>query len=129
MPRQQTLLTGRRRAGTEPMPETAREQGRSLGLEDASVYVGTYAPITALGQSRAAWDWSLPVRGRIEPLGFGGGSVTGGRIDESSTHMAYLDPQPITTKDRLRALGIEWIITAMHEQTDPAVRSMEVRQA
>jgi hypothetical protein len=115
--------------GQDIFPDSAREQGRRVGLVgDARLLIWT--PTTSGGATKNEWaPQTGTVRARLDPTGGGASGVRGGAVNESTTHIiTFENGQVVSSKDRVRMNGMDWIITASLERTEELVKRVEVRQ-
>lgn len=129
MPRAQTLGTGLPGPGQVIFPEEPKEHGRSVALTTTARLLVNTAGLDPTG-SPLPEEWAesgAPIACRVDPLSMDQvAQHVGDQIDERSTHYITLEPTAeVTTDERLRIDGTDWLVTQVPEQTDRMVKRVE----
>jgi hypothetical protein len=118
--------------GQEIFTEAAKESGRHVGLEeDAALILEFVSEDDGGGDVNETWKpQSERVRGRIDPVGTrGSAQMFGEQIDESTTHIIYLDPNAeVSSRDRIEIEGTVWTIVSAHFVTDGVTKALQVKE-
>lgn len=101
-----------------------------LSMSDyAQIGAGTVVSDSG-GGGTTTWAYGGSVACRVDPLSAGGGRITGGQIDERSTHAITVPPGvSVATDSRISVLGRgTFEVTASHTRTGAATQVFEVIQ-
>jgi hypothetical protein len=82
------------------------------------------------GGGTTTWAYGGTVACRVDPLSAGGGRITGGQIDERSTHAITVPPGvAVSTDSRISVIGRgTFEVTASHTRTGAETQVFEVIQ-
>jgi hypothetical protein len=101
-----------------------------LSMSDyAQIGAGTVTSDTG-GGGTTTWAYGSTVACRVDPLSAAGGRVTGGQIDERSTHVITVPPGvSVATDSRISVLDRgTFEVTATHTRTAAETQVFEVIQ-
>lgn len=127
------LASGSGLPNTSVFPEQAKETARFIGMPEGALRIGYRQELNTAGVKDYTYDWSEPIRGRIDPLGAVGGSgrLSGEQIDATSSHTATFDRDvPISSQDRIEEVdtGTVFTVNARRQHSDEDVTQVEIRQ-
>lgn len=118
--------------GQSIFPESAKQAARNIGLKDGAAQVYRNEPEDdGGGDFNDKWKpHGKPVDGRIDAVGRKGmEQIFGEKIDETTAHVATLEPGvDVTTDDRIEIGGVMWTIEGKAKFTDAATTRLAVKE-